>query len=98
MSEWPEPGAGLAGPLAAPLGRLGLRPAAGGRPGAPAAARGVRSPRGRACWAAEGRWAPLLPARLGPARRSVLDEVRALWEAKLVATGVIGEPSNEGQQ
>ena len=30
--------------------------------------------------------------------RSVLDEVRALWEAKLVATGVIGEPSNEGQQ
>ena len=33
-----------------------------------------------------------------PARRSVLDEVRALWEAKLVATGVVGEPSNEGQQ
>ena len=31
-------------------------------------------------------------------RRSVLDEVRALWEAKLVATGVIGEASNEGQQ
>ena len=30
-------------------------------------------------------------------RRSVLDEVRALWEAKLVATGVIGNPSNEGQ-
>lgn len=33
-----------------------------------------------------------------PAFRSVLDEVRALWEAKLVATGVVGEPSNEGQQ
>lgn len=31
-------------------------------------------------------------------RRSVLDEVRALWEAKLVATGVVGEPSNEGAQ
>lgn len=30
--------------------------------------------------------------------RSVLDEVRALWEAKLVATGVVGEPSIEGQQ
>ncbi|KAI3432220.1 hypothetical protein D9Q98_003782 [Chlorella vulgaris] len=29
---------------------------------------------------------------------SVLDEVRALWEAKLVATGVVGEPSNEGAQ
>lgn len=47
-------------------------------------------------------WVPLLPSaaltRPSPACRSVLDEVRALWEAKLVATGVVGEPSNEGQQ
>lgn len=38
------------------------------------------------------------PAPVLSSLRSVLDEVRALWEAKLVATGVIGEPSNEGQQ
>ena len=51
------------------------------------------------CWPHTGCLsAGIHPLTRALACRSVLDEVRALWEAKLVATGVIGEPSNEGQQ
>lgn len=88
--------------------RRGPRPLATGglwahrAPGQPCAPWAGRPPcrwRPETCGRGPGcRCRPITPLPPPAAPRSVLDEVRALWEAKLVATGVVGEPSNEGQQ